>query len=404
MRSAMLEVIHQDYVTVARAKGLDNRGVLYRHALRNALIPMVTVIGLQLPRILSGAVIIEQIFAWPGSGSAGLRRDRPPRLSGHPGGDVAGRGGGDDRQRAGRRRVRDGRSARPSRCDQVVQGQGAMADDRDSTTLQRLAVTRLAALTSGHAGQPLRRFLQNRLAVAGLVVIVVFYVAALGCATDLPLRLRAIQAGMRDKPPSAEHWLGTDRSGRDVWSRLIKGGQISLAAGFAAVVIIMTIGVMLGGIAGYLRRADRRRDHALYRYPAGDSVDPVVDHGGLALFAGVDHDDHHHRPDLVAGRGAAGAGAVAGPEGSGVRHRGAGRRRAAGADHGRHLLPNTLAIIIVEATLWLSYAILLEASLSYLGLGVQIPTPSWGNMLQDGQRELLYGAWWLTVFPGSPSS
>jgi peptide/nickel transport system permease protein len=68
MRSAMLEVIHQDFVTVARAKGLDNRAVLYRHALRNALIPMVTVIGLQLPRILSGAVIIEQIFAWPGLG------------------------------------------------------------------------------------------------------------------------------------------------------------------------------------------------------------------------------------------------------------------------------------------------------------------------------------------------
>jgi peptide/nickel transport system permease protein len=67
----------------------------------------------------------------------------------------------------------------------------------------------------------------------------------------------------------------------------------------------------------------------------------------------------------------------------------------------RHLFPNALAIIIVEATLWLSYAILLEASLSYLGLGVQIPTPSWGNMLQDGQRELLAGAWWLTVFPGS---
>ena len=66
----------------------------------------------------------------------------------------------------------------------------------------------------------------------------------------------------------------------------------------------------------------------------------------------------------------------------------------------RHLFPNTLAIIIVQATIWLSYAILLEASLSYLGLGVQIPTPSWGNMLQDGQRELLAGAWWLTVFPG----
>ena len=66
----------------------------------------------------------------------------------------------------------------------------------------------------------------------------------------------------------------------------------------------------------------------------------------------------------------------------------------------RHLFPNALPIIIVQATIWLSYAILLEASLSYLGLGVVIPTPSWGNMLQDGQRELLAGAWWLTLFPG----
>jgi peptide/nickel transport system permease protein len=65
-----------------------------------------------------------------------------------------------------------------------------------------------------------------------------------------------------------------------------------------------------------------------------------------------------------------------------------------------HLFPNALAVIIVQATIWLSYAILLEATLSYLGLGVRIPTPSWGNILQDGQRELLAGAWWLTVFPG----
>lgn len=81
MRSAMLEVINQDYVATARAKGLGPRAVLYRHALRNALIPMVTVIGLQLPQILSGAVIIEQIFAWPGLGDLAFqaigRRDYP---------------------------------------------------------------------------------------------------------------------------------------------------------------------------------------------------------------------------------------------------------------------------------------------------------------------------------------
>src|SRR5215218_8985481 len=85
MRSSMLEVITQDYVTVARAKGLDGRVVLYRHALRNALIPMVTVVGLQLPRILSGAVIIEQIFAWPGLGDLAFKaigqRDYPVILA-----------------------------------------------------------------------------------------------------------------------------------------------------------------------------------------------------------------------------------------------------------------------------------------------------------------------------------
>ncbi|MEA2514408.1 MAG: peptide/nickel transport system permease protein [Thermomicrobiales bacterium] len=85
MRSSMLEVINQDYVTVARAKGLDHQAVLYRHALRNALIPMVTVVGLQLPRILSGAVIIEQIFAWPGLGDLAYKaigqRDYPVILA-----------------------------------------------------------------------------------------------------------------------------------------------------------------------------------------------------------------------------------------------------------------------------------------------------------------------------------
>lgn len=81
MRSAMLEVLHQDYMTTARAKGLRYRTVLYRHALRNAFIPMITVGGLQVARILSGAVIIEQIFAWPGLGSLSFdaitQRDYP---------------------------------------------------------------------------------------------------------------------------------------------------------------------------------------------------------------------------------------------------------------------------------------------------------------------------------------
>lgn len=85
MRSSMLEVKNQDYVTVARAKGLPNKTVLYRHSLRNALIPMITVIGLQVPTIIGGAVIIEQIFAWPGLGDLAVKaisqRDYPVILA-----------------------------------------------------------------------------------------------------------------------------------------------------------------------------------------------------------------------------------------------------------------------------------------------------------------------------------
>lgn len=85
MRSSMLEVIRQDYVTAARAKGLSERAVTYRHALKNAMIPMVTIVGLQLPNLLSGAVIVEYVFAWPGLGGLGyeaiLRRDYPVILA-----------------------------------------------------------------------------------------------------------------------------------------------------------------------------------------------------------------------------------------------------------------------------------------------------------------------------------
>jgi peptide/nickel transport system permease protein len=81
MRGAMLEVIHQDFIRTARAKGLSERTVIFKHALRNALIPIITLLGLYLPFLLSGAVLVETIFAWPGMGrtivEAILARDYP---------------------------------------------------------------------------------------------------------------------------------------------------------------------------------------------------------------------------------------------------------------------------------------------------------------------------------------
>ena len=245
-----------------------------------------------------------------------------------------------------------------------------------------------------------RRFAQNRLAVAGFVTIVLIYAVALAAPLISRYEYDAMQPGMRDKPPSAEHWLGTDRNTRDVYARLVKGGQTSLAAGFFAVAIIMTIGVLLGGATGFfggwVDGAIMRFTDILLSVPlilllitAASLFSPgfttTVLVIGLTSWPGAAR--------LVRGQFLA----LKGQEYvTAARAIGAGPVRIMA----RHLFPNALAVIIVEATLWLSYAIILEASLSYLGLGVQIPEPSWGNMLQDGQRELLAGAWWLTLFPG----
>ena len=259
----------------------------------------------------------------------------------------------------------------------------------------------LSSIPARKSHPVLRRFLQNKLAVAGLIVIVVLY----GLALAEPLITRfpydQLNPGMRDKAPGGEHWLGTDRSTRDVYSRLVKGGQVSLAAGFMAVLLVMTIGVTLGAAAGFFGGLI---DAIIMRVTDIILAIPLI----LLLITAAALFRPSLKTTVIVIGVSSWPGAARLVRGQFLQLKGqefvtAARSVGAGPVRlmTRHLFPNALAIIIVEATLWLSYAILLEASLSYLGLGVQIPTPSWGNMLQDGQRELLFGAWWLTVFPGS---
>ena len=245
-----------------------------------------------------------------------------------------------------------------------------------------------------------RRFRENKLAVAGLIVIALLY----GVAITAPLISRynptLLQPGARSKPPTAEHWLGTDRNTRDVYARLIVGARVSLAVGFTAVLIIMSVGTALGAIAGFfggwVDALIMRFTDILLSIPQilllisaaalfKASLQTTVIVIGLTSWPGAARLVRGQFLSLRNQEFVTAARAIGATPGQIIR---------------RHLFPNTLAVIIVEATLWLSYAILLEAALSYLGLGVQIPTPSWGNMLQQGQTELLNGAWWLTVFPG----
>jgi peptide/nickel transport system permease protein len=233
-----------------------------------------------------------------------------------------------------------------------------------------------------------------------MITIVILYAAALASPLIQRYDERDLTPGLRNTSPSAEHWLGTDRNTRDVWARLVVGGRVSLAAGFAAVAIVMTIGVALGAMAGFfgglMDQFVMRTTDILLAIPlilllitAASLFQP----GLTTTIVVIGVTSWPGTARLVRGQFLA----LKGQEFVTA-------ARAAGAAPTRimmrHLFPNALAVIIVQATIWLSYAILLEASLSYLGLGVQIPTPSWGNMLQDGQRDLQSGAWWLTLFPG----
>lgn len=274
-------------------------------------------------------------------------------------------------------------------ADQTITSRHSLRGERDLTILPAQKRFPIA-----------RRFMQNRLAVAGLIVIILFVIAAVFEPLLARYPYDELLPGMRNTPPSADHWLGTDRAGRDVYSRLIKGGQVSMAAGFAAVAIVMTIGVALGALAGYFGGLV---DAVIMRFTDILLSIPLI----LLLITAASLFRPSLRTTILVIGVSSWPGAARLIRGQFLHIRGqefVTAARAIGASPiqimMRHVFPNTLAIIIVEATLWLSYAILLEASLSYLGLGVQIPTPSWGNMLQDGQRELLFGAWWLTAFPG----
>ncbi|HLI50732.1 MAG TPA: oligopeptide ABC transporter permease, partial [Thermomicrobiaceae bacterium] len=260
-----------------------------------------------------------------------------------------------------------------------------------------------------HSGEELRpaikhpiisRFMENRLAVAGLIVVALFYFIAIIAPVIQRYPDNQIQPGARDLHPSAQHWLGTDRNGRDVYSRLLNGGRISLAVGFTAVAIIMTIGTTLGAISGYfggwIDSVIMRFTDILLAIPQIlllIAASALFQGGILVTIIVIGVTSWPGCARLVRGQFLT----LKDQEFiTAARTIGARPREIIW----RHLFPNSLAVIIVEATLWLSFAIILEASLSYLGLGVQIPTPSWGNMLQDGQHEMLAGAWWLTVFPG----
>lgn len=244
-----------------------------------------------------------------------------------------------------------------------------------------------------------RRFRENKLALSGAILVLFMFAVSFLAPVISPYDPAHIEVGRMLEPPSAEHWFGTDPLGRDILSRMIWGAQISLKVGFVSVGISLLIGVLLGALAGfYGGRVDRlimRFVDVMLCFPAfflilaviallEPSIWNIMIVIGLTSWMGV---ARLVRAEILSLREREFILAI----------------RAQGASDLRiiflHLLPNALAPILVAATLGIAGAILTESALSFLGIGVQPPTPSWGNILMAGKDNIMI-AWWISVFPG----
>ena len=260
----------------------------------------------------------------------------------------------------------------------------------------------LAAAPARRAGNPaLRRFLRHRLALFGAVTILLLVLLCVLGPHLLPYDDLYIDLRARFAPPFAgPHVLGTDQLGRDTLARLLMAGRISLAVGFAAMALSMLIGISVGLVAGFyggvVGAVLMRFVDAMLCFPSIFLL--------LALAAFV-------QPDvvsiivLIALTAWMEVARIVEAQIRALRERDfAVAAEASGAGDTRimlrELLPNALAPIVVSATLNVAHAILAESYISFLGYGIQPPTPSWGNMLDNAQT-YLGSAPWLAIIPGA---
>lgn len=243
-----------------------------------------------------------------------------------------------------------------------------------------------------------QRMRYNRMALAGgLIVLSMFAMAAL--ASLISGDPAAIDVSQSLQPPSLAHPLGTDDLGRGVLLRLLYGARISLLVGFVAVGISCLIGIVLGALAGYY---GGWTDTLIMRF-----VDIMLCFPTFFLILAVIAFLNPSIWNIMIVIGMTswmGVARLIRAEFLSLRERDfVQAARALGASDlrliFRHILPNALSPVLVSATLGVAGAILTESALSFLGIGVQPPTPSWGNMLITG-KQTLGSAWWLSVFPG----
>ena len=246
-----------------------------------------------------------------------------------------------------------------------------------------------------------REFKKNKLAVLGLIIVILVALSAIFAPVITPYDPAQTNILKTEEPPSSEHWLGTDKVGRDIYTRLIYGGRVSIMVGLISMIISVSIGTVMGLLAGYF----------------GGLVDTIIARL-IDIFRSI--------PFLIIAITIA---SIWGPglyrlmviigvlSWTGVARLVRGKvfslrerefieaARASGGNDlwimFKHLLPNSMAPIIVNATLRVAYSIISEAGLTFLGLGVQPPTASWGSMLKSAQSIHVLGTMpWYWIPPG----
>jgi peptide/nickel transport system permease protein len=245
-----------------------------------------------------------------------------------------------------------------------------------------------------------QRFMRNKRAVIGAVLLLIFALLAVFAPQIAPFEPDEQNIVNRLQQPGSDFLLGTDQLGRDIFSRSVYATRISMPIGFFAMAVSVTVGVLVGMLSGYfgsiLDNLLMRLTDMLLAFPVffllltvttlfGRSIEVLTLLLGLTSWGVV---ARVVRSQVLALK----------------------QKEFIEAAHSlgasdlqimiRHIFPNTLPIIVVDATLRVALVILVEGSLSFLGVGIQPPTPSWGNMVAEG-NSLLRRAWWVSVFPGA---
>lgn len=246
----------------------------------------------------------------------------------------------------------------------------------------------------------LQRFIRNKRAVVGAVLLVLFLVMAIFAPTIAPFEADEQNIVDRLQPPNSSYLMGTDQLGRDIFSRALFATRVSMPIGVFAMLVAVTVGVSVGMISGYFGGIS---DNVLMRL-----TDMLLSFPTFFLLLTVTTLFGRTMPVLTLLLGLTSWGVVARVVRSQVlalkEMDFVEAAQSLGASHSeiliRHIFPNVLPIIIVDATLRVALVILIEGGLSFLGVGIQPPTPSWGNMVAEGNA-LLRRAWWVSVFPGA---